>query len=95
MNYKAGDTVVCIDAKKILYPTGLKAGQEYVVAFTNGTTCTAVVGVRATPMQIGRHLICAECGEPNPECLAHFNPWRFIKLDPLMKLEEQREEAHA
>lgn len=89
MSYKTGDTVVCIDAKIILHPTGLVAGNEYVVHYTDGKNCTAVEGVFASAEQhhMGLGLWCAHCGARNPTHLAHFLPSRFIKLDPLMKAE--------
>lgn len=86
MNYKAGDMVVCVDAKQILYPTGLVAGKEYLVQFTDGD-CTAVEGVYVTEEQLHGHMICAACGTFNPDGLAHFFPSRFIKLDPLKEAE--------
>lgn len=88
MNYKAGDTVICIDAKTILYPTNLVAGQKYVVHFTDGRDCTSVEGVR--PVDRPASGWCHACGE-HTHGLGHFFPSRFIKLDDLHEEQEQHQ----
>lgn len=94
MNYKAGDTVVCIDTLDLLgAPTPWKnfeiaCGAQYVVHSVGGG-CTALAG--RTP-NAGWDF-CENCGFKTQHW--HYSSRRFIKLDPLIKTQEQREEATA
>ncbi len=82
-NYKAGDTVVCIDAMGLIPLTGsalnveIVAGNHYVVHSVGGGH-TALVG--REPGLGWAH--CEGCGFNTRHW--HYAAWRFIKLDPLV-----------
>src|SRR4051812_34843713 len=76
MNYKVGDTVVCIDAMPTsnTIPLAVRAGEKYVVAGISSCCCNVIrlVGV------IGNGSRCQYCGASYE--VSHFRPYRFIKL---------------
>lgn len=101
MNYKVGDTVVCIDSKP---PTGLRlvegmenvvCGEKYIVAEMTDK-CTGVREIQlpnwAKPA-IGWY--CSLCGASHCAGYQHFESWRFIKLDGLTETQDTSEEITA
>lgn len=95
MNYKVGDTVVCIDAQTIYRPTALVRGAEYLVTFL-APRCVAVEGVHPVRPEgwEARNIRCPICGSAGLG-LAHFLPSRFIKLDGLTETQDTHEEVTA
>lgn len=86
MNYKAGDTVVCIDSRGGRILNLIHAGQEYTVRSVN-PICTTIVGLADFKSYPGRWE-CFRCKSPEPFHW-HFRPYRFIKLDKTLLLEEE------
>ncbi len=92
-NYKVGDEVVCIDAKRLFSGTvqELVLGQKYVVlGIRNGPCCNKLeIDVGIKPM--ARKVRCV-CGVISPAD-GYKYAWRFIKLDGLKDEETERTEA--
>lgn len=90
---KLGDKVVCIDSLKDhpqAYPTELIAGQEYTVEGIHdcGKTKSIDVGIKL-PKDIG-HLYFKCCHHITPNS-RYYWAWRFIKLDPDLVEQEEKD----
>jgi len=92
VNYKVGDTVVCIDAMPVNapneLPTGLVRGQLYTIAAIN-VCCVSRVGLVEAD-SLGRR--CARC---KASIDGSYYSWRFIKLDGLPVEHEEETTANA
>jgi hypothetical protein len=88
MNYKVGDTVVCIDSlvPSYCWESGLIVGKKYAVRAIHGPKCIELIG--ETEDDSGKPSLCVDCGILN--LCAHFESFRFIKLDGL-KVENEEE----
>lgn len=90
MNYKAGDDVICIDAKSAGY--GIKTGAVYRVASIDRACCS--IFVRIVGCQYPKLGVCPDCGQLVEHKIGHY-AWRFIKLDGLTEHETTKEEITA
>lgn len=81
MNYKVGDTVVCIDATPTKPGhTIVKAGERYRVRAFGKTCCGQIVVDVGAVSQTGT----TQCDKCDGEFIGSWSlPWRFIKLDGL------------
>lgn len=91
INWKIGDKLLCVDATPLEYasgfPTGLRAGEEYEMLDKHICTVSFVcVGV-PTPLNF-YYSYCPRCNHMTERVVFH-HAWRFIKLDPDFKLEDE------
>lgn len=83
MNYKAGDSVVCIDT---MLPPGFTWSGRFARLTLGATYTVTAVGECTRLVERPYHDTddcCNFCGSNDP--FVHYEPWRFIKLDPLEK----------
>jgi hypothetical protein len=88
MNYKVGDTVVCIDSLGTR-DNLLVVGKQYTVAYIKHL-CVGVEGI-FDPYGI---IFCHRCGQYG-DSISHFHTWRFIKLDGLKQDQTTEKEVSA
>lgn len=89
LNWKVGDKLLCVDSKGLGDNSGLnlriRAGEEYTIySLCNCSGVSVDVGTRIPGFIT---YICPYCDRQYPT--AHYYPWRFVKLDPDFKLEEE------
>lgn len=91
MNYKVGDTVVCIDSMSVgVRACPLSSGKKYRVIAIHGPSCVEVD-------QFDEFVYpwdCDFCGK-TIRSGPHWYGWRFIKLDGLHEEEKAKDTATA
>jgi hypothetical protein len=96
MNYKVGDTVVCIDAAPLVnnkLGTELQAGKKYRVLGFEESPCCGALLVKVKENKKAALLLCP-CGKTH--ALSDYNfAWRFIKLDGLKQDQTTEKEVSA
>lgn len=87
MNFRVGDQVVCIDAKRIplCSETGLKAGIQYTVLAIVSCPLGTLVAVDD---YYGRGETLCYCGTVHA---GNYYPWRFIKIAGVKQTREVEE----
>lgn len=93
--------LICIDSTPTQADTGLQLGlelgKEYELAGVHKCTFTKFdVGILYSNVAVldqdVQSLRCAHCLGVLPNMNIHYHAWRFIKLDPTFKLEDEEHE---